>query len=208
MINVYNQVKSILGSNWGVNKDDSLTLQRSAEIVSPVLQNKKETWILIQKMGALLEKINPDYNKCSFQVNFDGSLLPTEAEAYLIELRWPEPIPNYMLEAAFIKDDNIAEFLLSNMYGVYIKELGYTVLFTKLVDSSGLDLDVISEFDLTTYSFMQFTNYMDRYGSSQYFDFYLPLNDKAKARVDKFYEIAIENINNESLGKKSLMFLK
>ena len=80
MINVYNQVKSILGSNWGVNKDDSLTLQRSAEIVSPVLQNKKETWILIQKMGVLLEKINPDYNKCSFQVNFDGSLLPTEED--------------------------------------------------------------------------------------------------------------------------------
>lgn len=80
MVNVYNQVKSVLGNNWNVNKDDSLTLQRNAEIVSPVLQNKQETWILIQKMGELLERINPDYNKCSFQVNFDGSLLPTEED--------------------------------------------------------------------------------------------------------------------------------
>ena len=80
MVNVYNQVKSVLGNNWEVHKDDSLTLQRNAELVSPVLQNKKDTWILIQKMGSLLERINPDYNKCSFQVNFDGSLLPTEQD--------------------------------------------------------------------------------------------------------------------------------
>lgn len=80
MINVYNQVRSTLGNNWNINKDDSLKLQRSAEIVSPVLQNTKDTWILIRKMGELLEKINPTYNKCSFQVNFDGSLLPKEED--------------------------------------------------------------------------------------------------------------------------------
>ena len=28
-------------------------------------------------MGTILEKLNPDYKKSSFQVNFDGSLLPT-----------------------------------------------------------------------------------------------------------------------------------
>lgn len=80
MINVYNQVRSTLGNNWNINKDDSLKLQRSAEIVSPVLQNTKDTWILIRKLGELLEKINPTYNKCSFQVNFDGSLLPKEED--------------------------------------------------------------------------------------------------------------------------------
>lgn len=80
MIHVYNQVRSTLGNNWNINKDDSLKLQRSAEIVSPVLQNTKDTWILIRKMGELLDKINPTYNKCSFQVNFDGSLLPKEED--------------------------------------------------------------------------------------------------------------------------------
>jgi hypothetical protein len=80
MVYVYNQVKSILGKDWNVHKDDSLKLLRSAEIVSPVLQNTKETWILIKKMGELLDKINPIYNKSSFQVNFDGSLLPTEQD--------------------------------------------------------------------------------------------------------------------------------
>ena len=80
MINVYNQVRSTLGNNWNINKDDSLKPLRSAEIVSPVLQNTKDTWILIRKMGELLDKMNPTYNKCSFQVNFDGSLLPKEED--------------------------------------------------------------------------------------------------------------------------------
>jgi hypothetical protein len=80
MINVYNQVRSTLGNNWNINKDDSLKPLRSAEIVSPVLQNTKDTWILIRKMGELLDKMNPTYNKSSFQVNFDGSLLPKEED--------------------------------------------------------------------------------------------------------------------------------
>ena len=80
MIHVYNQVKSTLGNNWNINKDDSLKPLRSAEIVSPVLQNTKDTWILIRKMGELLDKMNPTYNKSSFQVNFDGSLLPKEED--------------------------------------------------------------------------------------------------------------------------------
>ena len=80
MISVYQQVRVTLGNNWNINKDDSLKPLRSAEIVSPVLQNQKETWILIKKMGQLLEKLNPTYDKCSFQVNFDGSLLPKEED--------------------------------------------------------------------------------------------------------------------------------
>ena len=80
MIHVYNQVRSTLGNNWNINKDDSLKHLRSAEIVSPVLQNTKDTWILIRKMGELLDKMNPTYNKSSFQVNFDGSLLPKEED--------------------------------------------------------------------------------------------------------------------------------
>ncbi len=74
---VFKLVKSNFGDSWIIKQDDSLTKDKNAELVSPVFKNKKSTWLLLQKMGLLLQKINPDYSKCSFQVNFDGHLLPT-----------------------------------------------------------------------------------------------------------------------------------
>lgn len=72
---VYKLVKKQIG--WNVHKDKSLTEGKNAEIISPVLQNTKETWTLIKKVGELLQTLNPTYNNCSFQINFDGNLLPT-----------------------------------------------------------------------------------------------------------------------------------
>lgn len=74
---VYKLIRNRIGVNWQVKEDLSLTQGRNAEIASPVLQNNKKNWILLKKLGELLEKLNPSYDKCSFQVNFDGSLLPT-----------------------------------------------------------------------------------------------------------------------------------
>lgn len=74
---VYHLVKKNFGDSWQVKSDDSLTKNQNSEIASPVLNNKKDTWILLKKMGELLEKIQPNYDKCSFQINFDGSLLPS-----------------------------------------------------------------------------------------------------------------------------------
>lgn len=73
---VYKLVRKEFGSSWIVKDDKSLTKGESAEIVSPVLHNTKDTWILLKRMGELLERLNPNYDKCSFQVNFDGSILP------------------------------------------------------------------------------------------------------------------------------------
>lgn len=77
---VYRLVRKQFNGNWIVKRDKSLTDGQNAEIVSPVLQNTKQTWILLGKMGELLRKIEPVYDKCSFQVNFDGSLLPTSSD--------------------------------------------------------------------------------------------------------------------------------
>ena len=63
---VFKLVRKEFGDSWTVKQDDSLTKGANAKIVSPVLRNKKHTWQLLQKMGQLLEKLNPDYNKCSF----------------------------------------------------------------------------------------------------------------------------------------------
>lgn len=71
-------VKNQFGESWIVKTDRSLNLTANAEIVTPVLQNKKQTWILLKKMGKLLNHLNPTYNNCSFQINFDGTLLPNE----------------------------------------------------------------------------------------------------------------------------------
>lgn len=72
---VYKLVRKQFG-NWIIKEDKGLTKGENAEIVSPVLQNNKDTWIALRKMGDILEKIKPKYDRCSFQVNFDGSLLP------------------------------------------------------------------------------------------------------------------------------------
>lgn len=72
---VYRLVKKQIG--WEVKTDKSLTEGENAEIVSPVLQNTKQNWILIKKLGELLKTLNPSYDNCSFQVNFDGNLLPS-----------------------------------------------------------------------------------------------------------------------------------
>lgn len=74
---VYTLVKKQFGVNWKVKKDKSLQEGRSAEIVTPLLKNTKETWLLLKEMGRLLEKLNPTFQNASFQVNFDGHLLPT-----------------------------------------------------------------------------------------------------------------------------------
>lgn len=73
---VHEAVRTELGNNWIIKIDDSLKKGNNAEIVTPVLQNKKQTWIILKKLGELLKRLNPTYDNCSFQVNFDGSLLP------------------------------------------------------------------------------------------------------------------------------------
>lgn len=74
---VQHLVRKEFGSTWQVKTDKSLTKNQNAEIVTPPFYNTKETWIRIKRMSELLQKLNPSYNNCSFQVNFDGSLLPT-----------------------------------------------------------------------------------------------------------------------------------
>ena len=75
------EVKELVGRNIGgdfsVKNDKSLTTGMNAEINTPVLRNSKATWELLKRMGELLKKINASYDHCSFQVNFDGSLLPS-----------------------------------------------------------------------------------------------------------------------------------
>lgn len=73
---IYKVVRKEFDNSWIVKEDKSLTKGESAEIVSPVLNDTKETWISLKRMGELLEQVNGDYSKCSFQVNFDGSMLP------------------------------------------------------------------------------------------------------------------------------------
>lgn len=73
-------VRNNFNQGWKIKTDDSLTKDQNIEIVSPVLQNKRQTWKLLYKLGQLLERINADYTECSFQINFDGSLLPSNED--------------------------------------------------------------------------------------------------------------------------------
>lgn len=77
---VYTLVRKQIGTHWLTKPDKSLIKGKSTEIVSPVLTNNKKCWETLRKLGDLLERIKPTFANCSFQVNFDGSLLPTEEE--------------------------------------------------------------------------------------------------------------------------------
>lgn len=77
---VYKLVRRIFGDSWQIKTDASLTKGENAEIATSVLNNNKQTWILLKKMGELLKRLNPSYELCSFQVNFDGNLLPTDED--------------------------------------------------------------------------------------------------------------------------------
>ena len=74
---VYSLVRKQMGGEWKVKSDKSLTVGENSEIVSPILQNTKDTWIMLKKMSELLKKLNPNYDNCSFQINFDGDFLET-----------------------------------------------------------------------------------------------------------------------------------
>ena len=146
---VFKLVRNQFNQGWIVKTDKSLTKGRNAEIVSPVLQNKKQTWQLLQRMGELLIKINPSYDKCSFQINFDGNLLPnTEDKIKFLKLfavyediiyrfsmgedkEYRESLDMYAspiilsLKGALDLDDEYAIELFSNnkRYGVIFKTL-------------------------------------------------------------------------------------
>ena len=45
---VYRLVRRQFGYSWHVKTDKSLTKNENAEIVSPVLQNNKQTWIMLK----------------------------------------------------------------------------------------------------------------------------------------------------------------
>lgn len=77
---VYKLVKSEIGNDWQVKSDVTLTDGKSAEIVSPILHNDKDTWIILRKVSELLYQLDADYDKCSFQVNYDGYFLPSVQE--------------------------------------------------------------------------------------------------------------------------------
>ena len=75
---VRNLVSRNIGGDFSVKNDKSLTTGMNAEINTPVLRNTKATWELLKKMGELLKRIDASYDVCSFQINFDGSLLPSD----------------------------------------------------------------------------------------------------------------------------------
>ena len=74
---VYKLVRKEFGNTWIIKEDKGLTKGENRELVSPVLTNTKDTWIMLKRMADLLKKINPDYSHCSFQINFDGTMLPS-----------------------------------------------------------------------------------------------------------------------------------
>ncbi|HAB66252.1 MAG TPA: hypothetical protein DCE23_02685 [Firmicutes bacterium] len=77
---VSKMVISHFGNSFKVKEDRSLDKDSSAEIATPPFYNSRDTWILLDKLGKLLSKLKPSFEHCSFQVNYCGSLLPTDKD--------------------------------------------------------------------------------------------------------------------------------
>lgn len=74
---VESKVKKQFGESFKVKTDKSLRRDHNAEIVTSVLRNTKETWIMLKKLTKLIQVLQPHFDNCSFQINYDASLLPT-----------------------------------------------------------------------------------------------------------------------------------
>lgn len=74
---IVKQVQEEFGTSFKVKKDVSLRKDYNAEIITPVLQNTRKTWEMLKKLTDLIKTLNPTYDNCSFQINYDASLLPT-----------------------------------------------------------------------------------------------------------------------------------
>ena len=74
---VLKQINNQFGSQFQVKKDVSLIKGNNAEIITPVLQNTRKTWEMLKELTELIKTLNPTYDNCSFQINYDASLLPT-----------------------------------------------------------------------------------------------------------------------------------
>lgn len=70
-------IRNTTKNMWHVEGEISLS-EKGAEIVSPILQNKKETWKLLDKVSKTLHFLKPTFEGCSFQVNYDRDLLKNE----------------------------------------------------------------------------------------------------------------------------------
>lgn len=77
---VYSLVRKQFGTEWIIKTDESLVKSKNAEIATPVFTNNKKTWMILKKLEELMIRLKPTFENASLQVNFDGSLLPTEEE--------------------------------------------------------------------------------------------------------------------------------
>lgn len=77
---VSRHVSNQFGHNWQVKDDRSLLKDKNAEIATPVIYNEKKYMEILKKLVKMIQKIKPTFDNCSFQINFDGSLLPTEED--------------------------------------------------------------------------------------------------------------------------------
>lgn len=72
--------------NWHVYLDYSCG-EFSAEIVTPVLNNTKETWLILNKIAKTIKHLAPNYHGCNFQINYDLDLLSDDEEVvYFLKL--------------------------------------------------------------------------------------------------------------------------
>ncbi len=74
---VYYLVRKQFGTSFIVKPDKSLIKEANAEIAVPVMTNEKKHLIILKKLAELLSRMNPTFDNCGFQINFDGCLLPT-----------------------------------------------------------------------------------------------------------------------------------
>lgn len=210
---VYRIVRRQFGTRFQVKEDASLTKTKNAEIATNVLNNTKETWLILKKLGELLKKFGANYDNCSFQVNFDGRLLPnTEDRVRFLKLyamyediiyrfsmgedsdyrdsleNYAAPIILTLKGVSHFDDDGIIEMFSNNKrYGVVFKTDGKDLVEFRTPNMT--DNPILWQNYITTFY------YLLRFATSNKYD---------KREVDKYIDdfCKIYVLENYALEKK------
>ena len=170
---------------------DSTYVKEDSRILGKTSTYRK----IIKELGLTRDEVEAAYQEMKEHPESIASLLPTSDEGFInqfiIEVEYSRYVQDFIIEAAFMKDDHAAESLLTRSFGIYIEELGYTVQDSRVLDRSDFTLNALSKLDLTTLSFVA---YVDRLhmneGASFKYD-YILYSDEVKARIDAFYDIKV-----------------
>jgi hypothetical protein len=122
---------------------------------------------VVQALGISASELKEAYRRMKEEPEYARDVFPEltdeQFEAYAKYLKTLDVPPNFVIQAACMKNNEKAETLLNMPGMVYVKELGYSIWFGDIFMYSEISAEELIEFDLTTDSFSTLLKDMKNY---------------------------------------------